>query len=146
MGVLKTEDVAAEFRQPQPLRDLPFEHAALAPVLARAAAFAGNHQNELGAIALRLTQERKQRRVGLALGFAVKIDAASIASVPRTRRCLSRRSNASSGAVGLAAGGAERAGAREGFGFSFALPGAVGSSGSARSGCRRSGATERVIS
>src|SRR5882757_503616 len=75
MGVLETEDVAAEFGQPQPLRDLPFEHAALAPVLARATAFAGNHQNELGAIALRLAQERKQRRVGLALGFAVKIDA-----------------------------------------------------------------------
>ena len=59
MRVLETEDVTAKFRQPQPLRDLPLEHATLAPILARAAALAGNHQNELGAIPLRLAQERR---------------------------------------------------------------------------------------
>jgi hypothetical protein len=75
MGILETEDVAAEFRQPQPLRDLSLEHAALAPVRARAATFAGNHQSELGPMALRLAQERHERGIGLALGFAVQVDA-----------------------------------------------------------------------
>src|SRR5262249_30055766 len=75
MGVLEAKHVAAEFRQFQPLRHLALEHAALAPVVARAATFAGDHQDELGAIALRLAQEREQRRMRLALGFAVKVDA-----------------------------------------------------------------------
>src|SRR5262249_15978418 len=74
----------------------------------------------------------------------------SIASVPRASRCLSRRSNGSRGAVGLATGGAERAGGREGGGggegCGLGVPGAVGGSGSGGSGCRRSGATERVTS
>src|SRR5262245_7207574 len=75
MGVLEAEDVAAEFRQFQPLRHLALEHAALAPVVARAATLAGDHQDELGAVALRLAQEGDERRMRLALGLAVKIDA-----------------------------------------------------------------------
>src|SRR5262249_38597499 len=75
MGVLEAKDVAAEFRQFQPGRHLALEHAALAPVVARATALAGDHQDELGAMALRLAQERKQRRMRLALGLAVKVDA-----------------------------------------------------------------------
>src|SRR5262249_28487977 len=75
MGVLEAKDVAAEFRQFQPLRYLALEHAALAPVVARATTLAGDHQDELGAMALRLPQERKQRRMRLALGLAVKVDA-----------------------------------------------------------------------
>src|SRR5262249_53737530 len=75
MGILEADDVAAELRQFQPLRHLALEHAALAPAVAPAAAFAGDHQDELGAIALRLAQERKQRGMRLALGLAVKVDA-----------------------------------------------------------------------
>ena len=66
MGVLETNDVAAEFRQFQPLRHLALEHAALAPVVARAATLAGDHQGEFGAMALRLAQEGKQRGMRLA--------------------------------------------------------------------------------
>src|SRR5262249_59286916 len=75
MGVLEADDVAAEFWQFQPLRHLALEHAAFAPIIARAATFAGDHQDELGAIALRLAQERQQRGMRLALGLAVKVDA-----------------------------------------------------------------------
>src|SRR5262245_61960869 len=75
MGVLETEDIAAEFRQFQPLRHLALEHTALAPVVAGAATFAGDHQDELGAIALRLAQEGDERRMRLALGLAVEVDA-----------------------------------------------------------------------
>src|SRR5262249_60092575 len=75
MGVLEADDVAAEFRQLQPLRHLALEHAAFAPIIARAATFAGDHQDELGAIALRLAQEGHQRRMRLALGLAVKVNA-----------------------------------------------------------------------
>src|SRR5262245_65466733 len=75
MGVLEADDAAAELRQFQPLRHLALEHAALAPAVARAATFAGDHQDELGAIALRLAQERQQRGMRLALGLAVKVDA-----------------------------------------------------------------------
>ena len=59
MGVLEADDVAAEFRQFQPLRHLALEHAALPPVIARAATLAGDHQDEFGAMALGLAQEGK---------------------------------------------------------------------------------------
>jgi hypothetical protein len=59
MGVLEPDDVSAEFRQSQPFRHLSPEHAALAPTVARAPAFAGDHQSECEAVALRFTQERK---------------------------------------------------------------------------------------
>src|SRR5215469_5911924 len=75
MGVLEAHDVAAELRQSQPLRHLALEHAKLAPVVARAAALAGDHQDEPGAMALRLAQEGQQRGVRLALGLAVQVDA-----------------------------------------------------------------------
>jgi hypothetical protein len=74
MRVFEADDVAAEFRQCQPLRHLALEHAALAPVIAPAP-FAGDHQDEFGAIALRPAQEGQQRGMGRALGLAVKIDA-----------------------------------------------------------------------
>src|SRR6516165_10823635 len=70
MGVVEADDVAAEFRQFQPLRHLALEHAAFAPIIARAATFAGDHQDELGAIALRLAQEGQQRRMRLAAALA----------------------------------------------------------------------------
>src|SRR5215471_1656346 len=75
MGVLEAHDVAAELRQSQPLRHLALEHATLAPVVARAATLAGDHQDEPGAMALRLAQEGQQRGVRLALGLAVEVDA-----------------------------------------------------------------------
>src|ERR1700746_266140 len=75
MGVLEANDAAAELRQFQPLRHLALEHAALAPVVARAATLAGDHQDEFGAMALRLAQEGKQRAMRLALGLAVEVDA-----------------------------------------------------------------------
>src|SRR6516162_10953311 len=76
MGVLEAHDVAAELRQSQPLRHLALEHATLAPVVARAATLAGDHQDEPGAMAVRLAQEGQQRGVRLALGLAVEVDAA----------------------------------------------------------------------
>src|SRR5262249_54702018 len=75
MGVLEADDVAAEFRQFQPLRHLALEPAAFAPIIAGTATFAGDHQDELGAIALRLAQEGDERRMRLALALAVQVDA-----------------------------------------------------------------------
>src|SRR5262249_43654707 len=75
MGVLEANDVTAEFRQLQPLRHLAPERATLAPVGAPAAPLAGDHQDDLGAMALRPAQEGQQRRMRLALGLAVKVDA-----------------------------------------------------------------------
>src|SRR6516162_10813486 len=75
MGVLEAHDVAAELRQSQPLRHLALEHATLTPVVAPAAALAGDHQDEPGAMALRPAQEGQQRGMRLALGLAVEVDA-----------------------------------------------------------------------
>src|SRR5262245_41819245 len=110
MGVLEADDVAAEFRQFQPLRHLALEHAAFAPITARAATFAGDHQDELGAIALRLAQEDNSAACASLWVLPSRSMRASIDSVPRARRCLSRRSNGSSPAAALAAGTAARAG------------------------------------
>ena len=73
MGALEPNDVAAEFGQLQPVRDLALEHAALAPVVA--GPFASDHQNEFRAFRLCSAQKRKQLRIGRALGLAVKVDA-----------------------------------------------------------------------
>jgi hypothetical protein len=73
MGVLEPNDVAAEFRQLQPVWDLTLEHAAFAPVVA--GPFASDHQNEFRTFRLCSAQKRKQLPVGRALGFAVKVDA-----------------------------------------------------------------------
>src|SRR2546430_15480311 len=75
MRGLEAGHVTAEFRQSQPLWNLLLEHAALAEIVARTATLAGNHQDELHAVALHPAQKRKQRGVGLGLRLAVKIDA-----------------------------------------------------------------------
>src|SRR5437899_4848344 len=75
MRGLEAGHVTAEFRQSQPLWNLLLEHAALAEIVARTAALAGNHQDELHAVALRPAQKREQRGMRLGLRLAVKIDA-----------------------------------------------------------------------
>src|SRR5947207_2689354 len=75
MRGLEAGHVTAELRQSQPLRNLLLEHAALAEIVARTAALAGNHQDELHAVALHPAQKRKQRGMGLGLRLAVEIDA-----------------------------------------------------------------------
>ena len=65
MGALEADDVGTEFRQRQPLRYLPLEHAML--VAAGTTALAGDHEHEFRIIALRPAQETKQRGMGLAL-------------------------------------------------------------------------------
>jgi hypothetical protein len=72
---------------------------------------------------------------------------ASIGSLPRASRCLSRRSSGSSRGAGFGGGALTRDG---GFGWSegagFVLPGGDGTGvAAAGTGWRRSGATERVI-
>src|SRR5437667_7227 len=74
MRGLEAGHVTAEFRQSQPVGDLALENAALAEIVARTAALAGNHQNELDAVALHPAQKRKQRGMGLGLRLAVKIE------------------------------------------------------------------------
>src|ERR1700732_1865115 len=75
MGVLEADDVAAEFRQFQPQRHLALEHAALAPVVARAATLAGDHQDEFRAMALRLAHEGNHAGMALAWGPGGEVDA-----------------------------------------------------------------------
>src|SRR5262245_6726384 len=72
MRVLEAADIGAELRQPQLLRHLALEHAALAVV---AHAFARDDEHEAGALALRPVQEPQQRSVRLTLGLAVQIEA-----------------------------------------------------------------------
>ena len=56
VGVVETNDQGAEFRQPQPKRDLPFQHAAF-----RAArAFAGNDHHQPRITRLRGLQKTQQ--------------------------------------------------------------------------------------
>src|ERR1700730_6185708 len=75
MSILEAHDIAAEFRQLQPERHLALEHAALAPIIARAGALAGDHQDESSAILLRRAQKMEQFGMRLALGPAVQVDA-----------------------------------------------------------------------
>ncbi len=72
--LLDREHIGTQVRQREPERHLPPEHAAAA--LGIGAAFAGDHQHGPGALALRAMQEAQQRRVRLALGAAVQVDAA----------------------------------------------------------------------
>src|SRR5256886_7228343 len=75
MGVLEPNDVAAEFRQLQPVWHLTLEHAAFARVVAGHPTLARDHQNEFRTFRLCSAQKRKQLRIGRALGLAVKVDA-----------------------------------------------------------------------
>jgi len=75
MGGLEADDIDAKFRQSQPQRHLALEHAALAPLVARAGAFAGDDEGKPGAVVLCLAQKTKQCTVCLVLRAAVEIDA-----------------------------------------------------------------------
>lgn len=81
MGVVESDDKRAEFRQSQPQRHLPPEHAALRRRISRAdvrcfaQAFAGDHKHGPCALGAGAMQESEQRRMGLALRHAVQIEA-----------------------------------------------------------------------
>src|SRR5262245_60791 len=76
MGILEAAHIRPEFRQSEPLRHLPLEHAARAPIIAGARPLAGDHQHELVAVGLRAAQEAKQGEMRLALGLAVQVEPA----------------------------------------------------------------------
>jgi len=84
MGVLEADHVGAEFRQPQPQRHLPLEHATLARGIAGAGTLAGDHQHEFGAVRLSTAQESQQRRVRFALRAAVQVEAREVRHTHRS--------------------------------------------------------------
>src|ERR1700746_1109560 len=76
VGLLETVHISAEFRQLEPQRHLPSEHATLAPIIASTCALAGDNKHEPGAVRLRATQKPQQRAMRVALGVAVQVEAA----------------------------------------------------------------------
>jgi len=80
MRAIETEHAAAEFRQSEPQRHLPPQHATLArrrvPRAGRGRrAFPGDHQHESRALRLGAVQEPQQGSMGLCLRQAVQVDA-----------------------------------------------------------------------
>lgn len=75
MSFVETDDEVAEFRQPEPHRHLPPQHAALAWIVGTfARAFASDNECDLGFVCLSLPQKAKQRRMSLPLRHAMQID------------------------------------------------------------------------
>src|SRR5437867_66596 len=84
---LEAQHQVAEFRQRQPLRHLPSQHA---PRLALAAhTLAGDDQHELEAVAMRAMQEARERAMRLALRQAVQIEL-GVDRLAATRELLAR--------------------------------------------------------
>ena len=73
MGLFKTDDEGAEFRQSQPLRHLAPQYAALG--FGSDFAFSGDNQHETQAVAVGAMQESRQLAVGARLRHAVQIEA-----------------------------------------------------------------------
>ena len=71
MRFLETDHQRAKFRQAQPLRHLPAQHAALGIA---GDALAGDDKHEGEAIMMRALQEAEQRAVGAGLRHAVQIE------------------------------------------------------------------------
>jgi hypothetical protein len=72
MGILDPDHMVAEFRQAQPERDLPAEHAALARSVS--GAFAGNNEHDFGTVCLRTPEEVQECLMGIVLSTAVQIN------------------------------------------------------------------------
>ena len=71
VSVLEADNKGAEFRQRQPQRHLPLEHAALASPTA----FASDDERNFGAVRLGAPQEAEQRGMGLALRQSMQVEA-----------------------------------------------------------------------
>ena len=93
MGRVETDDKGAEFRQRQPHRYLPPQHAPLGCAIARvfASAFAGDDERDFGAVGLGAAQEGKQRGVRLTLRHSMQIDP-RLDSVAAARQTLPQSS------------------------------------------------------
>ena len=72
--VLEAEDVRSEFRQAEPLRHLPPEHAAFAIIALAALALSSDHQHQSGVARARRAQKAQQRAMGLRLRQPVQIE------------------------------------------------------------------------
>ena len=93
MGLLEGKDKLAEFRQREPVRQLPAQYACPAADIARA--LPGDDEHILRAARLRTAQKGEQRRMRFGLRSAVKIEARidriGAACKPLTRAAVERR-------------------------------------------------------
>jgi hypothetical protein len=75
MGLLETSHIGAQFRLPEPERDLAPEHTALAPIVARARTLARDDKDKSGSLHLRPTQKSQQLGMGSRLALAMEVEA-----------------------------------------------------------------------